>query len=125
MSNPTHTHSLYLVCKEYTEEVRAFLSQFYTETTGPYNYEHWVSFEIPGGFSINLMEGEDQPITQNVTLQIDPGSLEHLHELGTRYNQPVQNFLCDETDTPYQYYYIEVLGPHGICKIEFSHSEKL
>ena len=66
MDTQKNTYSLYLVCKEHVEEVRTFLSQFFTETTGPYNYEHWVSFETPDGFSVNLMEGTDQPITQNV-----------------------------------------------------------
>lgn len=118
--------SFYLVCHEHIEEVYDFLIQFFPEMKGVYNYEHWITFDVPeANFHFDIMDGSNQELSKNVTFQMDAGSLEDLEILGKRYGCTIKDFLCDETDQKYRYYYIEVLGPHSICKMEISYCDNL
>lgn len=118
-------NSSYLVCKEHTQEVRKFLSQFFQEEKTPFSYESWITFIIPDtDFRVNLMDGNDQEITQNMTFEITCDTLEQLQELSKKYNTKVESFLATETNNSYRYYYIEILGPKNICKIEINFIEK-
>lgn len=115
----------YVVCKEYLDNVRIFLSDFFEQTHGKYNFNEWVSFEVPGAdFVINLMKGDDQPLTQNMTFELYCGTKEELNNLATRHKTDVKSFL---TGTPikYRYHYVEIHGPRNICKIEINYIEDL
>jgi len=114
----------YLVCKEHVQEVKDFLSQFFEERKDQYSHDNWVTFLITDtNFQINLMKGSDQPITQNVTFEIYCESMDKLKEFAARYHCKVESFVATETAQPYTYYYIEVNGPYGICKIEVNYCE--
>jgi len=114
----------YLVCKKYIEEVREFLLMFFEEEHGRYNHSGWGTFKVPGtDFSVNIMSGDDQKLTQNMTFEIDCNSKKELEDFAKKYNCEIYDFLATEAAKRYRYYYIEVLGPQNICKMEISYSE--
>jgi len=125
-TQPDRTYSFYLVCHDYIEEVRSFLGNFFQETRGPYNYEHWVTFEVRGAnLHFDLMDGKDQMLSQNIVFQLNAKTLDQLHRYAQKYRQPVQSFHCDETKQPYDYHYVFVPGPHDICSVEISVVENI
>jgi len=118
-------NSSYLVCKEHIQEVKKFLSQFFQEEKTPFSYESWITFTVPDtNFRVNLMEGNDQDVTQNMTFEITCNTLEQLKELSKKYNTKIEDFIATETENPYRYYYIEIPGPKNICKIEINFIEE-
>jgi len=120
------SYSSYLVCKEHINEVKEFFSQFFEELKGKYNYEGWITFKIPKtDFIVNLMNGYDQNLTQNMTFEISVASLEELEKYAKKYNCKIDSFPCIESEQNYTYYYIEIFGPKNICKIEVSHLEDI
>lgn len=115
----------YLVCKEHIHEVKEFLAQFFEEENSKWNHDGWITFMVPGtGFKVSLMKGGDQEITQNMTFEINCESLEELEEQAKKFNTEVDSFMATETSHPYRYYYIEIYGPAGICKIEMNYIEE-
>tara|TARA_Y100000310_G_scaffold344741_1_gene459183 strand:- start:78 stop:347 length:270 start_codon:yes stop_codon:yes gene_type:complete len=75
-------------------------------------------------FTINLMKGDKQELTKNITFEINCKSLEELEEYAKKHNKEVQNFLATAVTPPYRFYFIEIPGPHGICKVDISRSEE-
>jgi hypothetical protein len=119
-------YSSYLVCKEHLKDVKKFLNQFFEELKGKYNYEGWVTFKIPEtGFIVNLMNGCEQKLTQNMTFEISVSSIWELKKYAKRYDCKIDSFLCTETKQKYNYHYIEILGPEEICKVEINFVESL
>jgi len=114
-----------MVCKEHINAVKEFLKQFYTEKKMKCSHTTWVTFEISPGFELNLTERKDQPMTQNMTFEITCETYEELENLAKRFNTKIKSYLCDETTHPYKYYYIDVFGPEGICKVEIHYVEWL
>jgi hypothetical protein len=116
----------YLVCKNNVAEVRKFLGQFFEERKGKYNHNAWVTFVVSDDdFLINLMRGDDQPMTQNMTFEIDCDSLDELQTHAQKHGCMVQNFLATGAPQKYRYHYIEIFGPKNICKVEISYSEDI
>ena len=116
----------YLICKEHVREVKDFLGEFFEEKKDKYNHENWVTFVVPNtDFKINLMKGSDQSITQNMTFEIYCESKEGLEKYAKKHNLEIESFVATETSQPYTYYYIEILGPYNICKIEVNYCEDL
>ena len=116
----------YLVCKEHIKEVQNFLKNFFGEKKGRYNHGEWISFIIPNtDFLINLMEGDDQPMTQNMTFEIYCDSMEELKEFSKKYHSKIENFIATSTGKDYRYNFIEIPGPQGICKVEMSFCEDM
>ncbi len=116
----------YLVCKEHVQEVRDFLCDFFEEKIDKYNHDNWVTFLIlDTNFQVNLMKGNDQPMTQNMTFEIYCDSKEELEKYAEKYKCEIESFVATETSQPYTYYYIEILGPYNICKIEINYCEDL
>lgn len=118
------TYGSYLVCKDYIAEVKDFLGQFFEEQEGKYNHDAWVTFIVPGSnFKINLMRGEDQPITQNMTFEIYCNSFKELRGFAEQHGCDIQDFLATGAVQKYQYHYIEIPGPQNICKVEVNYCE--
>ena len=116
--------SAYLVCGEYVEEVKQFLLRFYPELHTPYTYRDWISFTVPDtNFRFNLMHDKGEPLTQHMTLEMSVHSLDDLQTLAKEFDCEIRDFPCNETDYKYHYHYIEIPGPHDICKMEISYSE--
>jgi len=119
-------YSSYIVCGDHISEVREFLAQFFNETKGDFNHEGWSTFEMPNGiFSVNLMIGKEQPLTQNMTYEIYVDTEEELEELAKKYRKEIKSFIATEAKSKYKYHYINIFGPEGICKMEISYSEML
>ncbi len=119
-------NGLYLVCKEHVQETRAFLSQFFEESMDEYNHSKWITFKTPEKFLINLMEGTNQQMSQNVTFEIYCESLEELRKYAGKYNvTKIKSIIATQTQDKYKYNYIEILGPQNICKLEISYSERV
>lgn len=119
-------YSSYLVCKEHVQEVQEFLGQFFEGEKGPYNHDDWVTFIIPNtNFTVNLMKGSDQPITQHITFEIGCDSLTALETYSEKYNTEIKSFIATETGNPYRYHYCDILGPRDICKIEVNYIETI
>ncbi|MBT7903217.1 hypothetical protein HN587_05120 [Candidatus Woesearchaeota archaeon] len=117
--------STYLVCKEHILEVKEFLKQFFEEEKGRYNHKEWITFKLLNSdFKICLMTGDNQPITQNITFEINCKSLEELKNYAHKFNKKIENFLATATEKPYRFYFIEIQGPNGICKIDISCCEE-
>ncbi|MEX0652356.1 MAG: hypothetical protein WD153_02740 [Candidatus Paceibacterota bacterium] len=106
--------------------MKIFLGRFFEEEIGNYNHQKWVTFQVPhGGFLINLMEGKDQPLTQNLSIEVYCDSLEQLQEFAKTHNTKIYNFTAEQSSKRYQHHYIEIAGPQEICKLEISFSEDL
>lgn len=119
-------YGLYLVCKDHINEVKDFLGKFFPEEKGKYSHETWVTFKPEGtDFQINLMEGKELPLTQNVFLEVYCDSLEQLNEIAKEHQCEVQNFLATAAEQRYRYHFIEIAGPKTICYIEVSYAENL
>lgn len=120
------TVSTYLVCKNRIQETRMFLKDFFEEEVGRFNHTEWITFKIPhSNFTINLMKGENQPQTQNITFELNCTSMDELKQYATKYDKEIRNFLAEQTGKPYRFHYIEILGPNDICKIDVSYCEEL
>lgn len=74
-------------------------------------------------FTISLMKGKDQDITQNMTFEISCNSLEDLQKYAKKFHTNVKNFVATETGKDYRYHFTEVFGPANICKIEINYIE--
>ena len=120
------SYGSYLVCKEYLDEVSEFLKQFFSQIDSEYAHSEWITFIIPGtNFLINLMKGEGQESTKNVTFEIYFCSLVELKKFADTYKVEICSFESTKAKTGYLYYYCEILGPNNICKIEASYTENL
>ena len=117
--------SSYLVCKNNISEVKEFLSKFFKERKGKYNHAGWITFEFNPEFTISLMKGKDQPMTQNMTFEISCKSLKELEKFAKEFNCKIDSFVATETAHNYRYHYIEILGPANICKVEINYCEKV
>lgn len=118
-------YSSYLICHDQVKEVKNFLMDFFEETVGEYNHENWVTLKIPNSdFSINLMKGSNQAMTQNMVFEIYCDSMEQLQEFAKKYNTDIKSFLVTEVKNTYTYNYLQISGPKDICKIEFSYIKK-
>lgn len=125
MKESTTEFGSYLVCKEYIKDVAKFLSQFFEEVKDSHSHSDWATFNIPGGFLLNLMRGDEQDITQNFTIEIYCNSLEGLQEFVQKHNSTIKSFDVTKTTNNYRYHYVELKGPANICKMEASFSENL
>lgn len=118
------SHDIYLVCHEYLPEVRKFLQQFYEEEQGDFNHEKWVTFVISSSsFRVNLMAGSDQPLSQNVTFEIGFDDMSDLYEFAEKHGAKISSFQVTEVMPHYNYHYVELVGPKGICKLEANFCE--
>lgn len=118
-------YSSYLICHEYLKEVKKFLLNFFEETIGECNHENWVTFKVPdSNFSVNLIKGTDQEMTQNMVFEIYCESIDQLKSFAKKYNANIKNFLVAEVKSQYTYHYLQISGPQNICKIEFSYIQK-
>ena len=116
----------YLVCHDHISEIKNFLKQFFNENKGRYNHEGWVTFFIPETeFKVNLMKGNDQELTQNMTFEIDAGSMDNLKKYAEKYKCKIDSFTATETGKNYKYHYIEIISPKNICKVEISFCEDI
>ena len=114
----------YLVCHDKVSAVRDFLSQFLVEERGDYNHSEWITFKIPNSeFLLNLMAGNQQPLTQNFTLEIQCESLQALRKLASEKGKKLNSFAVTKTAKPYTFHYISLAGPADICKVEANFSE--
>jgi len=119
-------YGIYLVCREHLNDVNKFLSQFFTPIINEYTHEGWRVFSVPNAdFLINIMHGDDQNLTQNMTLEIYLDSLETLKEFSQQHNVILKSFETSKSPTKYKYHFIEIPGPQNICKVEASYSEVL
>ena len=116
--------SSYIVCRDYIGEVKLFLKQFFKELKGKYTHSNWVTFQINPKFTVSLMRGKDQIITQNITFEISCKSFKELEKFAKKFNCKIDSFVATETENPYRYYYIEIMGPKNICKIEVNYIGK-
>jgi len=117
--------SSYLVCKNHITEVKDFLSKFFKERKGKYNHAGWITFGFNPRFTISLMKGKDQPMTQNMTFEISCKSLKELEKFAQKFNCKIDSFIATETIHKYRYNYIEIFGPANICKVEINYCEKV
>ncbi len=116
----------YLVCNEYIDEVHSFLKQFFKERIDGYTFEGWSTFEVPdSSFLINLMKDGGQPLTKNMTFEIYCQSMKELEKIAENHGATIENFVSKKSAQHYKYYYIEIFGPQGICKIEVNFTENL
>ena len=116
----------YLVCKEHINDVRKFLSKFFEEIKGEYSSSNWISFKIPhSDFIINLMVGEDQELTQNMTFEIYFSSKKELEKFAKKHKCKIKIFKVTNTSQKYKYNYVEIFGPKEICKIEANYCENI
>jgi len=114
----------YLVCKEHINEVEKFLKQFFKEEKDNYQSGQWVTFQPKNSdFKINLMKGEDQELTQNMTFEIYFNSIDELRNFAKKHKCKIESFKVTNTKQKYIYNYIEILGPNNICKIEANYCE--
>lgn len=114
----------YLVCHNNLEEVRDFLSSFFESVKGKYNHDTWVTFKVPNtGFIVNLMEGIDQDLTQNMTFEICCSTFEELESYAKQFNKEIKSFISTQSSQEYTYYYIEISSVKNICKVEISYSK--
>ena len=84
-------YSSYLVCHKYINEVKQFLSQFFEEKIYEYSHEEWISFNLDD-FTLSLMKGNDQVMTQNATFEIACKSLEELEKYATKFDCKIESF---------------------------------
>ncbi len=116
----------YLNCKEHVKEVKEFLSQFFEEKKDKYSHENWVTFIIPKtDFKINLMKGDDLPMTEYMVFGIYCDSKKELEEFAHKYNSKIDSFMATETQQLYRYYYTSIYGPQNICMIEINYIEDI
>ena len=116
----------YMVCNEYIKEVRHFLKLFFEELSDEYTSEDWKTFLMPGSkLKVNLMVDKEQSITQNMTFEIYCESLEELKSLAEKHNLKIDSFLSTRSSQNYKYHFIEIFGPHNICKIEINFVENV
>jgi len=116
----------YLVCKEHINEIKEFLSQFFDEVKGEYNFSGWITFKTPNSdFIINLMKGKNQELTQNMTFEIYFWTKKELEKFAKEHNCRIKSFEATGSSQRYRYNYVEILGPKNICKIEASYSEDI
>jgi len=120
----TH-HDIYLICGEHLEEIKIFLSKFFEEKKDEYIHPNEITFLTPDGyFLINLIEGANQPLTQNVTLEILYKSMEELKKFAKNNKLKVKKILVTGTERPYTCHHVEILSPQNICKIAVNYCEK-
>ncbi len=118
------SYSCYLVCKEYVNEVKDFLKEFFDFFENEYSSKDWVQFRVGDTkFKINLMFGEEDEMTQNMNFEIGVNSLDELKSLADKYNVVVESFVSTESEQDYTYYYMEIKGPKNICNIVISYCE--
>lgn len=120
-------HDAYLICNDHISEVKDFLSGFFKEKKDEDSHDNSVTFVAPeSNFEINLMEGHNQPLTQNVTFEMGSESRGVLEEFAKKNNTEIKTFMTKEDGQSYMYNYVEVPGPYGICKIKiFYHGDRL
>jgi len=111
-------YGIYLVCKEHIREVEDFLEKFLEKIENKYTHKEWITFKAPSSnFLVNLMVGNEQEMTKNITFEIYCNSLIDLQKFSLDYGMDIQNFVADKSSVQYRYNYIEILGPADICKI--------
>ena len=116
----------YIVCHENINKVRNFLRKFFEEKADRYNHAEWITFRIPNtSFTLNLMNGQDQLLTQNYTMEIQCSSLKELEKLAFKHKKKIHKFKATKAQKDYMYNFITVNGPCGICKVDASFSEDL
>lgn len=113
-------HTAYLVCHEHVDEVKEFLAQFFEEELSKYSHANWVTFDI-SGFKLNLMKGLKQQMTQNFVLEIECDGKKEIEEYARKYGKEVEHFTVKEVEPNYEFYYIEIPGPHGIVNVDVSY----
>lgn len=119
-------HGSYLVCKKHIGEVEKFLGQFFEKVEDRYTHDEWITFKVPGSnFLVNLMNGDDQEMTKNITFEIYCDSLDELQKLAQKYSAQIKSFVSTKSATQYRYHYIEIVGPEDICKIEANYTENI
>lgn len=115
-----------LVCWDNLNDVASFLEKFFTEVFTSYNHSTWRSFQIPEqDFYINIMEGSDLLLTQDMVFEIECDSFDCLQSYASNFDCDIQMFYSEQSSQKYNYHYIEVNGPKNICKIEISYSENI
>jgi hypothetical protein len=114
-------HTAYLVCHEHINDVKKFLAQFFEQEITKYNHENWITFVIPPGFKLNLMKGLKQKLTQNFMLELGCDTKKELEEFANKYGQEIKHFTVTEVTPNYEFYYIEIPGPHDICRMDVSY----
>lgn len=116
----------YLVCKEYINEVKKFLKQFFEEEKDGYESPQWITFHPKdSNFKINIMKGENQILTQNMTFEIYFNSMNELKNFAKKHKRKIKSFKVTDTKQKYIYNYAEINGPRKICKIEANYCEDI
>ncbi len=112
-------YDAYLVCNDHMGEVKHFLARFFTEKKDEHSSDSSVTFVPPDGdFQINLIRDHKQPITQNVTFETRFKSSGVLERFAKENNTEVEIFLVTEAGQSAVYNYVEIVGPHNICKVK-------
>ena len=119
-------YGCYLVCHEHIDEVSDFLTMFFPCVENQYTHKEWITFVIPhADFLLNLMKGDSQKLTQDVTMEIYFDTMNELVSFSNRYGVEIKSFKATKSTGKYTYHYCEVAGPHDICKIEASYSKNI
>lgn len=117
-------YDMYIVCHDHIERVADFVSTFFEEESGPYNFAGWRTFIVPGTeFRVNLMTGNDQVLTQNVVLEMYATTYDELEQYAAEYGEQIASFDVDDTGHPYRYHYVFLEGPEHICNVEVNYIE--
>lgn len=112
-------YDAYLVCNDHIGEVKDFLTRFFKEKKDEQSGENSVTLVPPDGdFTINLIRDHKQPITQNVTFETRFKSSDALERFAKENNVEVEIFLVTEAGQSAVYNYVEIVGPHNICKVK-------
>lgn len=94
------------------------MSNFFEQETDKYNHSEWISFRLRGSdFKLNLMSGDEQPITKNLTLEFELDSIEELNKFAQKFDEKVHSFKSAKAEVEYMFYYVSIPGPLGICKV--------
>lgn len=119
-------YGCYLICHEHIQAVDAFLQSFFRKRETGYNFASWITFEVPdANFTVNLMKGDDEPLTQHLTFEVYCASLTELETLSRKYEVEIHKFRSNSSPQKYYYHFAEIPGPATICKIELNYIEDI
>ncbi|MBD3318832.1 hypothetical protein GF342_02895 [Candidatus Woesearchaeota archaeon] len=62
---------------------------------------------------------------QHLVFELNGDSLTELKSYAKKFDKKIKSFRATATGNPYDFYYIELPGPRGICHIDISRAEEL